>query len=81
MRFKLFSLGAIEALLGPAAEAGATTGAPAGCFWITLNERDGEAGASDGLLDSGDGVRLVTGAGTETEAGAAAATGSATACG
>jgi len=45
-RFKLFSLGAIEALLGPAVEVDATTG-----FCITLKERDGEAGMSGDLLD------------------------------
>ena len=66
VRFKLFSLGAIEALLGPAALTGAAVG-----FWITLNERDGEVGTSGELL-VGDGV--------EAE-GAGTAMGSGTACG
>ena len=56
-------------LLGPAAAEAAGIGE--GCFWITLNERDGEAGTSLELVEGGDGVVLAaaTGAGSATACG------------
>lgn len=59
VRFKLFSLGAIEGLLGPAVDAAGAAGAAAG-LGITLNDREGEAGTGtsadcldvDELLDA-----------------------------
>lgn len=82
-RLKLFSLGVIEALLGPAVEAGPGDDG----FWITLNERDGEVVTSGEMLEGedDDDVGLATGSGANFAGGAGAddvaTAGSATACG